>query len=451
MIWQCKPTLLALSVMLLSGCASNINPQERQQAPSGVPEQWQQQAASSVLQVDNEWLTQLNTPLLKKYVTQALKNNQQLLQTSYDVAITKQQLIASGADLWPSLDLSTRTSRSKDNRPVSYNNASSVSLNLNYEVDLWGKLSDSKREANLSYLAQKARFEQAKQQLVSDVVQGWFDVVSAQQLLDLYKRREENAKQNLDIIESGYRQGINEALDVYLARNELNNERSRIATQSASLSSNDLPVINTEIPLGIPSELITRKPALLASWYELLATDASLAYAHKQRFPSLNLTASLSDSTDRVSDLFSPSSLAWSLLGSISAPIFEGGRLQANEEIARLNTQKQEQQYLQTLYDAFADVENAISQQQSLKAQYTSTLEAQKNALAAEQLSFEQYQSGLVTYTTVLDAQDRSFDAQSSLIQIKNQLIANRINLHVALGGDFEKPSSDLKSNNDEN
>ena len=471
MIWQYKPTLLALSVILLSGCASNINPQERQQAPSNVPKQWQQQAASSVLQVDNEWLTQLNTPLLKKYVNQALKNNQQLLQTSYDVAITKQQLIASGADLWPSLDLSTRTSRSKDNRPVSYNNASSVSLNLNYEVDLWGKLSDSKREANLSYLAQKARFEQAKQQLVSDVVQGWFDVVSAQQLLDLYKRREENAKQNLDIIESGYRQGINEALDVYLARNELNNERSRIATQTASLSSaarllerllgeypkgaisasNDLPVINTEIPLGIPSELITRKPALLASWYELLATDASLAYAHKQRFPSLNLTASLSDSTDRVSDLFSPSSLAWSLLGSISAPIFEGGRLQANEEIARLNTQKQEQQYLQTLYDAFGDVENAISQQQSLKAQYTSTLEAQKNALAAEQLSFEQYQSGLVTYTTVLDAQERSFDAQSSLIQIKNQLIANRINLHVALGGDFEKPSSDLKSNNDEN
>ncbi|MGB1305571.1 TolC family protein, partial [Pseudoalteromonas marina] len=221
--------------------------------------------------------------------------------------------------------------------------------------------------------------------------------------------------------------------------------------KGAISASNDLPVINTEIPLGIPSELITRKPALLASWYELLATDASLAYAHKQRFPSLNLTASLSDSTDRVSDLFSPSSLAWSLLGSISAPIFEGERLQANEEIARLNTQKQEQQYLQTLYDAFGDVENAISQQQSLKAQYTSTLEAQKNALAAEQLSFEQYQSGLVTYTTVLDAQDRSFDAQSSLIQIKNQLIANRINLHVALGGDFEKPSSDLKSNNDEN
>jgi len=472
MIWQqYQPTLLALSIVLLSGCASNINSQQREQAPSNVPQQWQQKTSAPVLHVQQQWLTQLQNPQLNQFVEQALKNNQQLLQSSYDVALQKQQLIVSGAALWPTLDLSARTSRSKNNRPISYNNASSVSLNLGYEVDLWGKLSDSNRQANLNYLAQQARFEQAKQQLVADVVKGWFDVVTAKQLLDLYKRREANALQNLDIIESGYRQGLNEALDVYLARNELNNERSRIATQQASLlttarvlerllgdypkgiisANNDLPVINTDIPLGLPSELITRKPTLRANWYQLLASDANLAYAHKQRFPSLNLTASLSDTTDRVSDLFSPSSLAWSLLGSISAPIFNGGRLKANEEIARLNSQKQEQQYLQTLYDAFSDVENAITLQQSLKAQYTSTLEAQENALAAEQLSFEQYQSGLVSYTTVLDAQGRSFDAQSSLISIKNQLIANRVNLHLALGGDFANTSTELQSNSNEN
>ncbi|CAH9065048.1 Cation efflux system protein CusC [Pseudoalteromonas haloplanktis] len=316
--------------------------------------------------------------------------------------------------------------------------------------------------SNLNYLAQQARYEQTKQQLIADVITNWFNLISAEQLLDLFKRREANAQQNLEIIESGYRQGLNEALDVYLARNELNNERSRIATQKANLTqaarslerllgeypkgliaaNNDLPVINDDIPLGLPSELITRKPALRASWYQLLASDASLAYAHKQRFPSLNLAAGLSDSTNRVSDLFSASSLAWSLIGSISAPIFDAGRLAANEEIASLQTQKQEQAYLQSLYDAFGDVENAITQQQSLKARYQSTLQAQENALAAEQLSFEQYQSGLVSYTTVLDAQARSFDAQSSLIEIKNQLLTNRIKLHVALGGDFAKSRS---------
>ncbi|MGO3644650.1 MAG: TolC family protein, partial [Pseudoalteromonas sp.] len=93
-----------------------------------------------------------------------------------------------------------------------------------------------------------------------------------------------------------------------------------------------------------------------------------------------------------------------------------------------------------TYYPNLGDVETAITREESLKERYQATLEAQANALAAEQLSFEQYQSGLVTYTTVLDAQDRSFDAQSSVIEIKNQLIINRINLHIALGGDFSQP-----------
>jgi NodT family efflux transporter outer membrane factor (OMF) lipoprotein len=462
MTWQHKPSLLAISIVLLSGCASTLNPQEREQVPNVIPAQWQQTAIKSLTTVDHTWFNDLATPAVEELVFSALKNNQQLIQSRYDVEIQKQQLIVSGSALWPSLDISSRVGRSKGNRPVSYNNSSSLSLELGYEIDLWGKLSDAKRRDNLNYLAQQARYEQQKQQLVADVVTSWFNLISAEQLLELFKRREVNTQQNLEIIESGYRQGLNQALDVYLARNELNNERSRIATQRANLTkaartlerllgdyplgslkaNQDLPVIKEDVPLGIPSELITRKPALRASWYQLLASDASLAYAHKQRFPSLNLSAGLSDSTDRVSDLFSPSSLAWSLIGGISAPIFAGGRLEANEEIARLNTQKQEQAYLSALYDAFGDVENAISQQQSLQARYKSTLQAQENALAAEQLSFEQYQSGLVSYTTVLDAQARSFDAQSSLIDIKNQLLTNRINLHIALGGDFAKSRS---------
>ncbi|MCP4586883.1 efflux transporter outer membrane subunit [Pseudoalteromonas sp.] len=466
MNWQYKPSFLALSVILLSACASQPAHNERVAELESVPSAWQQLPADDkVLAVQDNWLQQLHDPQVFNLVEQALAHNQAILQAGFDVAIKEQQLIAAGADLWPSLDLSTRASRSKDNRPVSYSNASSASLELSYEVDLWGKLSASERQANLEYLAEKAIFAQSKQQLVADVVAGWFDVITNHKLLELFKQREQNAEKNLDIIESGYRQGLNEALDVYLARNELNTERSNITAQQAKLTqsirdlerltgqypagaltvSADLPLLENTIPLGLPSELITRKPALMASWYQLLSTDAGLAYAHKQRFPSLNLSASISDSTNRVSDLFSPSSLAWSLIGSISMPLFEGGRLQANEEQARLTVKRQEQAYLATLYDAFNDVETAISQEQALKVRYEKTLEAQENAVAAERLSFEQYQSGLVTYTTVLDAQDRSFNAQSSVIELKNQLIKNRINLHIALGGDFSAVNSEVE------
>ncbi|CAM4094948.1 TolC family protein [Pseudoalteromonas ostreae] len=462
MIWQLKPSLVAVSVLLLSACSNQLNPTERAQDIANTPELWQQ-ATTSALKVEDNWLQQLENPQVFFLVEQALANNQQILQSGYDVAIKQQQLIASGAALWPSLDLSARTNRSKDNRPVSYNNASSANLTLSYEIDLWGKLSDAERQANLEFLAEQANFEQNKQRLVGDVVSGWFNVITAQKLLALYQQREKNAEQNLAIIESGYRQGLNDALDVYLTRNELNTERSRIAGQKATSNQAirtlerltgdypkgaltveaDLPLLDKPIPLGLPSELITRKPSLMASWYQLLSSDANLAYAHKQRFPSLNLSATLGDNADRVSDLFSPSSLAWSLVGSISSPLFDAGRLKANEEAARLAVLSQEQNYLASLYDAFNDVEQAISQEQSLQQRYQATLKAQENAMAAEQLSFEQYQSGLVTYTTVLDAQDRSFDAQSSVIEIKNQLIINRINLHIALGGDFSQPTNE--------
>lgn len=464
MVWHGKLSIITMSALLLSACSSGLNPQQREENSVVTPKSWQQVTQAQLFEVENNWLQQLRNPQVSTLVIKALKNNQQLLQSSFDVAIKRQQLVASGAALWPSLDISARTSRSKDNRPVNYNNASSVSLELGYEIDLWGKISAFERQANLEYLAEQANFEQAKQRLVGDVVSAWFNVISAQKLLALYQRRATNAQQNLAIIESGYRQGLNDALDVYLTRNELNTERSRIAAQQATLTETtrtlerlvggypegtlevnaDLPLLDRPIPLGLPSELITRKPSLKASWYQLLSTDAGLAYAHKQRFPSLNLSASLGDSTDRVSDLFSPSSLAWSLIGSISAPLLDGGRLAANEEVARLTVKRQEQGYLESLYNAFNDVETAITQEQSLKIRYQATLKAQENALAAEQLSFEQYQNGLVSYTTVLDAQDRSFDAQSSVIEIKNQLIINRINLHIALGGDFSQPTNEI-------
>ena len=460
MNWQLKPSIVALSVLFIGACTTQPTQQERVQQLDTLPTNWQQNSTQKIDDaVADNWLQQLENQQVYTLVEQALRHNQAILQAEYDVAIKQQQLIATGAALWPSLDLSARTNRSKNNRPVNYNNASSADLSLSYEVDLWGKLSATERQANLEYLAQKATFEQSRQQLVADVVSGWFNVITDQQLLALYKQREKIAEQNLAIIESGYRQGLNEALDVYLTRNELNTERSNIAQQQATLTQSirtlerltgvypkgalsvdaELPLLEQPIPKGLPSELLTRKPSLMASWYQLLSTDAGLAYAHKQRFPSLNLTASLSDSTDRVSDLFSPSSLAWSLVGSIAMPIFDGGRLAANEQQARLTVKRQEQVYLESLYDAFSDVENAITEEQSLQQRYKTTLEAQTNAIAAEKLSFEQYQSGLVNYTTVLDAQDRSFSAQNSVINIKSQLILNRIKLHVALGGDFSE------------
>ena len=107
------------------------------------------------------------------------------------------------------------------------------------------------------------------------------------------------------------------------------------------------------------------------------------------------------------------------------------------EQQARLQVEQTEQQYLQQVYQAFADVENSISERDSLNQQYAYYIKAQENALAAEKLSFDKYLRGLVSYTTVLESQRRSFDAQTTVIQLTNQLLQNRIELYQALGGNY--------------
>ena len=456
--------LLPLLTSLFLLACSNTSEVDKKLTNPSLPDNWQE--SKQALSVEHNWLSQLDNLQVQQLVTKALAANHQFAMQAYALKIAEQQLIVSGSQLWPELDLSFRSGRSKDNQSDSYANSNSVNLNLSYELDIWGKLSAADQISNYNYLAQKATFEQYKQQLVVNVVTTWFQVIEADKLLKLYQNRVENSRQNLTIIEAGYNSGLTAALDVYLTRNDLNNELTRVSEQATIktklirqlerligeypkgelLVNANLPLLTNDIPLGLPSELISRKPELKASWYQLLSQDAGLAYAHKQRFPSIVLSGSIGDSTADIGDLLSGSSLVWSLLGSISAPIFNAGRLQANEEKARIELKQGEQLYLDTLYQAFSDVENAITTEKSLKHSYYTMLAAQDNAKIASTLSFEQYQSGLVSYTTVLDAQKRSFEAQTTLIKIKNQLIVNRINLHLSLGGDFSTPSLENKA-----
>ena len=457
-----RQLLPLLTSFFLLACSNTSEVDKKLTNPS-LPDNWQE--SKQALSVEHNWLSQLDNLQVQQLVTKALAANHQFAMQAYALKIAEQQLIVSGSQLWPELDLSFRSGRSKDNQSDSYANSNSVNLNLSYELDIWGKLSAADQISNYNYLAQKATFEQYKQQLVVNVVTTWFKVIEADKLLSLYRSRVENSQQNLAIIEGRYRSGLTAALDVYLTRNDLNNELTRVSEQATEktklirklerligeypkgelLVNANLPLLTNDIPIGLPSELISRKPELKASWYKLLSQDAALAYAHKQRFPSIILSGSVGDATADIGDLLSGSSLAWSLLGSISAPIFNAGRLQANEEKSRIELRQGEQLYLDTLYEAFSDVENAITTEKNLKHSYYTMLAAQENAKIAATLSFEQYQSGLVSYTTVLDAQKRSFEAQTTLIKIKNRLIANRINLHLSLGGDFSAQSLENK------
>ena len=462
--FNAKNIAMTLLVVIISACS----------APSGLsdnkakniiaenaPSQWQASKVQLTTEstVADGWLQSFNDNALEQMIAHALAHNFQLNADRFEVELARERLKVNAATDFPELSLSLNNSRRKQvtASTASYQSSADISVDLRYELDLWGKLSAQQKQNRLNYAAAKANFQQNQLNLVVNISRAWFDLIQAQQLLHLYQERADNLQRNLAMIQSSYQLGLNDALDVYLTKNSVNQELARVAQQQQTLqvssralelllgdyplakiaSQQNLPLINDEIKLGLPAQLITRRADIQANWLALLALDAGLAVAHKQRFPSFNLTASVSDNDNELSNLLDSGALAWSLIGSITSPLFNAGRLESLEQQAKIMVQQKEQQYLQQVYQAFADVENSISERDSLNQRYGHYVTAQENALAAEKLSFDQYLRGLVTYTTVLESQRRSFDAQTTVIQLIHQLLQNRIEIYRALGGNY--------------
>lgn len=454
-------TLVKLSVpgaaLFLAGCAvSAISPEVRER---DLPESWR--GVGEYGAVQDGWLAELGDERLDGLVDAAMERNYQLAQQAADVEAAKQAVIVSGAARLPELSLAFDSSRRRviSNQFGITRTSGNFELgaDLSWEIDAWGKLRDVERQAGLNLLVAQARYEDSRRRVAAGVARAWFNVTGATELLGLLRARLANLEEDLDIIESAYNQGLTGALDVYLARTSTDQERARINAQEQTLAENrvalqlllgdypdgnietgaTLPLIETPVLAGLPSELISRRPDLRQAWANLLARDAAVAIAHKQRFPRLVLAASGGDVSEDLDSLLNGTPLAWSILGNLTQPLFNSGRLKAQEQQARARLAQAEYQYLDRLYRAFSEVENALSRKRSLQARYRVVLNAEKNAVTGLTLAFEQYQRGLVSYTTALEAQRRAFDIQSGVIELRNQLLQNRITLYLALGGDF--------------
>ena len=445
------------AALFLAGCAvSAISPEVRER---DLPDSWSEAAEYDA--VRDGWLADLGDAELNGLVAVAMEQNYRLAQLAADVEAAQQGVIISGAARLPELSLAFSPSRRRViSNQFGITRTSSnfeIGADLAWEIDAWGKLRDVEKQAGLKLVAAQARYADSRNRLAAGVARAWFNVVGAGELLALFRERLANLEEDLDIIDSAYNQGLTGALDVYLARASADQERVRIASQEQALAENrvalqvllgnypdgkldasgTLPLFETPIPAGLPSELVGRRPDLQQAWMNLLAADTAVAIAHKQRFPRITLVASGNDVSDELGSLLNGSALAWSALGNLTQPLFNSGRLKAQEQQARARLVQAENQYLDSLYQAFSEVENAISRNRSLQTRYRVTLDAEKNAVAGLTLAFEQYQRGLVPYTTVLEAQRRAFDIQSGVIELRNQLLQNRIALYLALGGDF--------------
>lgn len=449
-------SFIAVSAVVGGACShSAITPDA---TDVGMPADWVRGGAAGT--VDLNWLEIFDDPQLTTLVAEAIANNYVLEQERALLYEAEQAVVIVRANRFPDLDVSlggTRAGiRNASGQRVT-TQSFGADIGAGWEVDLWGRLSKEQQAAQLALGAQQARVESVRRNLAAATTGAYFGVMEARQLLEVAQRRLDNAVESHDIVASGYRQGLNDALDLYLARNQVEREQANYAQQEQTLAETiaelqlslarypdgrlevpaSLPVLTDPIPAGLPSELLTRRPDLQAAWLNLLAADADLAAAHKARFPSLSLVGSAGVTSAEFADLLDTDLSVWSLAGNVTQPLFNAGQLEALEEQAAARVRQAEQQYLDLVFRAFADVENAISRSVSLRQRYESFLDAELNSRAALELALEQYQRGLVPYTTVLESQRQAFDAETTVVELRNLLLQNRITLYLALGGEF--------------
>ena len=410
------------------------------------------------------WLAEFNNPQLNSLVNEALLHNYDLKAAAARVSSARAMARINGADRFPQLSAGIKGSRSQRNSTSGFNvsnprsNSFGVDFTLSWELDVWGKLQNRSQAAESDYAASEMDYRAARLSLAAGVASAWFRAIEASQQLKLAEKKVKAFNVTRSIIQDGFVSGISSALDLRLARANVAGAESQRDARHINLDTTirslevllgrypaahlitdiKLPKLKQQITMGLPGTLLRRRPDLVAAEQRLLAADHRFTAAWKNLLPTISFSASGGTNAAQLADILNYNTLIWNILGNLTQPIFQGGRLIAQKDQADAQTMEAAANYAQTILQAYFEVETTLNAEHLLNTQQKSLQLATEESIEAEQLALEEYSSGITDMITLLESQRRSYDAQSALLQISSQRLLNRIALHLALGGNLK-------------
>ena len=459
------PLLIAF-VAWLGGCASR--PTEAPLAFAGLAWPKQFTAGTTNAPAGAGWLSDFNDRTLDALVREALSNNPDLRVTAAKFEAAQANLKIAGAPLLPTLSAKAAASRTKRNSTGGFRITSSrnerytPSLDLAWELDVWGRLKDTRFAARLDAEQAAANLQAARLSLAANAAKGWFNLAETELQSQLARQTLNSYTNNLAVLEEGLQRGLTKALDVHLMRTSVHNAQNTLQLRMRERDSarrsleillgrypkselalnSGLPSLTNAVPAGLPSQLIERRPDVLAAQRAYLAAHTRVDSANKDRLPKFSLTASYGTSSDELENVLDINNNIWNLAANLTKPIFDAGKIKSQVQRAKAEREQAKYQYVQTTLQAFAEVETALAAETYLVKQVTALSNAAKEANEAEKLAQDDYLAGLAGLVTVLESQRRVFDAKRSLIDLQNLRLQNRIDLYLALGGEFTQPES---------
>ena len=418
---------------------------------------------------DIRWQNFFTDPMMHKLIVQALENNRDLRVAALNVEVARSQVTVARSALMPSVDLNAGETAAHlpgnlyNTGPgggITYHQFDANFGVTAWELDFFGRLRSLSHSALERYLATDATQRATRISLISQVAASYLSLCSDNELLKLAQSTAQSQQDSYDLIKRSYEGGVSTEQDLVQAETLVRIAQADVATYSRQvrqdvnaltlLVGTDLPAdilagasLKKEwnfpaTPAGLPSDLLTNRPDIIAAEHTLLSANANIGAARAAFFPSISLTAMGGSTSGRLSDLLSGGTAAWAVSPAIDLPIFRGGKNVANLNIAKLQKRIEIADYEKTIQTAFKEVGDALAGQETYKDElYARQLDEQASQRNYD-LATVRYREGVDNYLNVLVAQRSLYSSQQLLITTRLGQLTQQIMLYKALGGGWK-------------
>lgn len=459
--------LLGLTALAFSMAACNTIPKADTRPVLAVPnipiEQtygaFDKETVSSAEQASlasQRWQNFYSDERLKGLIALGLQNNKDFESARLAIEKARAQYQITDINDLPRIDGNAGYSRARQRGQTGDNY--NVNLGLaNYELDFWGKIASLKDQALQNFLSTTAAKDATQISLISNIAQSYANLSYSLAQLQLAEATVESREKSLFIASKRFEAGIDPKLPSLQSSASLENARLAVLRAQSSIlkSRNALqflvggPIPTNLIPTpavsnitsqqvfsaGLPSELLRYRPDVLQAEYNLKAAGANIEVARASYYPSISLASNIGLSSGSLNDLFKSGSVGWSFGPSISVPIFDAGRLDANYDVAQIERKQTLAGYERSIQTAFREVSDVLATRATLGEQLEAQYRLQDNFEQTYQIADARFKAGISNYLDVLDAQRSLFSTQQGILDLELQKIISQIELYQVLGG----------------
>ncbi len=462
------PLFFLYSIFFLASCS--LTPEyQRPSVEQYLGKKFSQARVEPSAEVLNtvSWWKGFDDPIINSLVETALKHNLDVKVAAANVLETEALVRSATGNRWPEVSAQASGERSFTGNDLKagperlYTTTYLLGASVSWQTDLFGKLRSAEKASIAGWQASQTDREALIHTIIANVIRQRVQLAIAMQRLDVAKDILKSREHTLDIVNRRYRHGVatTSAVDVRLARENVYSAQANIAAQerntvlarhaldillgkkpgtvfSAPGELKDLPELDDAVA-GVPAQLLDRRPDLRAAEFRVIASNERIGVAIADLYPDLTITVGGGWRGAEMSELFLSDTLSGRLLGELTQTLFSGGRLRAETDAARARLQAQASTYTNEVLRAIREVEDALVKNRKLKEQLEKVNEQVSEARLAEELSRGRYSRGVENLLTVLETERRRQNAEDSLLQVELDYWNARIDLYLALGGDW--------------